>query len=266
MTGVPILMLALAAAGVSPPPQLAARVVAVAADALLPRKEAELAAGCTQRDGEGLVSFVNGPDGRPLLAALTRQPLADPRLDIWLSPGFTSSRDAGRSTGTEDWAYVFDQDGDGRIDQIAFLIGPLPQRSGAPDEAPVPPIIDGKVQVKGADAMKAFIARLRFGFWQVVDLDGDGSPDAAAWPAERRVDGWFRGWALQALGASSGCWLVDAQGQPEQACAPDKSGRELVAEGAIAHLWARDAAAVFSRIRSAGLACGLAPGSLRRAP
>jgi hypothetical protein len=248
-----------------PPAALSARVVAAEADAMAPRREADLRAGCRQRDGEGHVTFVNGADGRPLLAALTQQPLADPRRDIWLSPHFLSARDRGRSTGTEDWAYVLDGDGDGRIDHIAYLIGPLPVRTGAPGEVPVPPIVDGSVKVTGADAMAAFFARLRFGFWQMIDMDGDGIPDAAAWPAERKVDGWHRGWALQRLGDSKGCWLVDAHGTPEQACALDQGGRDLVGEGAKAHLWARDAAAVFARIIAAAASCRFRPGSLRRA-
>ncbi len=260
------LLLAAAPATDWPPAALGARVVAAEAYTMAPRGQEDLRAGCRQRDAEGLVTFVNGTDGRPLLAALTQRPLADPRRDIWLSPHFLSARDKGLSSGTQDWSYILDDDGDGRIDHIAFLIGPLPIRTGAPGEAPVPPIADGSVKVTGVDAMAAFFARLRFGFWQVIDMDGDGTPDAAAWPAERAQDGWYRGWALQRLGdPAGGCWLVDAQGAPEQACALDQGGRELVGEGAKAHLWARDAAAVFARITAAAAACRLDPGSLRRA-
>lgn len=259
------LLLAAAPAMDWPPAALSARVVAAEADAIAPRREQDLRAGCRQRDAEGHVTFVNGADGRPLLVALTQRPLADPRRDIWLSPHFLSARDKGRSTGTEDWAYVLDENGDGRIDHIAYLIGPLPVRTGAPGEAPVPPIIDGSVKVTGVDAMAAFFARLRFGFWQVIDMDGDGTADAAAWPAERKEDGWHRGWALQRLGDPSACWLVDAQGRPEQACTLDEGGRDLVSESAKAHLWAKDSAGVFARILNAAAACRFGPGSLRRA-
>jgi hypothetical protein len=259
------LLLAAAPAADWPPAALSARVVAAEADAIAPRREADLRAGCRQRDGEGHVTFVNGADGRPLLVALTQRPLADPRRDIWLSPHFLSARDKGRSTGTEDWAYVLDENGDGRIDHIAYLIGPLPVRTGAPGEAPVPPIVDGSVKVTGVDAMAAFFARLRFGFWQVIDVDGDGTADAAAWPAERKEDGWHRGWAVQQLGGSQ-CGLIDASGKSEQPCTPSSTGRDLVAEGATAHQWAVDPAIVFNRVRAAGEACAFAPGLLRRLP
>lgn len=268
MTRITILLAApllLGAAGADewPPPSLPARVVAVAADSIAPRREADLRAGCRQTDKEGVVTFVNGPDGRPLIAAFTPTKLADPRRDIWLRPRFTSSRDRSRPTGTEDWAYVYDGNGDGRIDHIAYLIGPLPIRTGAPGDAAGPKIIDGKVQADSPDAMMAFLAGLRFGFWQVGDTDGDGRPDAAAWPAERREDGWYRGWAVQQLGGA-GCRVVAAAGQPEAACGLD--GRDLVADGVKAHQWAPDPAATFARIRAAGEACQFAPGSLRPLP
>lgn len=248
-----------------PPAALGARLTAVAADSIAPRREQDLRAGCRQRDAQGLVSFVTGADRRPLLAALTERPLVDPRRDLWLAPHFLSARDKGRPSGTQDWAYVHDADGDGRIDHIAFLIGPLPIRTGAADEPPVPPIVDGSVKATGVDAMAAFFSRLQFGFWQVADLDGDGAADVVAWPAERAGDGWYRGWAVQQLGGSQ-CRLLDANGQPEQSCAPSVTGRDLVAPGATAHQWAADPVTVFNRMRAAGVACGFAPGALRPLP
>lgn len=260
------LLLGMATADDWPPPALSAHVVAVTADTVAPRRQEDLRAGCRRPDGEGVITFVNGSDGRPLLAAFSPRKLADPRRDIWLRPRFTSSRDRGRASGSQDWAYVYDGNGDGRIDHIAYLIGPLPIRTGAAGEPPVIPIIDGKLQGgMAADAMMAFLARLRFGFWQLTDSDGDGTPDAAAWPAERREDGWYRGWAVQQLGGG-GCRVIAADGQPEMACAPGPSGRDLVADGVSAHQWAPDPAAIFARIRAAGVACNFAPGSLRPLP
>jgi hypothetical protein len=238
-------------------------VVAVAADARRPRDEGDLRAGCRHRDRQGLVTFVQGGDGRVLLATLTARALADPRRDIWLAPQYTREGFKGRATATQDWAYVLDQDGDGRIDWIAFLIGPLPIRTGAPDEPPVPRIVDGSVQVTGIDAMRAFVARIGYGFWQAADSDGDGVADLVAWPAERSEDGWYRGWAIERLGSEPACTLVDAKGRAETACA-SAGDRDVKGKGAKAHRWAADAAGVFARIRSAGIACRLAATDLRR--
>lgn len=241
-------------------------IVSVASDSLVPRQEATLTAGCRHRNDDGLVTFVKAADDRVLLAALTSRPLADPRRDLWLSPGFLTQQSKTRATATQDWAYVYDQDGDGRIDWIAFLIGPLPIRTGAADEENLPRIIDGNVQVTGGDALGAFIARLRFGFWQAGDSDGDGDADLAAWPTERSVDGWYRGWAVERLGEHPGeaaaCTILDAQGQPEAVCATD--GRDLKGEGTSAHRWATDPAAILARIRAAGEACKLTSADLRR--
>jgi hypothetical protein len=228
---------AIAAEGVWPPAFAVPTIVAVAADSVVPRREAALTVGCQHRDPQGLVTFVNAADGRVLLAALTSRPLADPRRDLWLSPGFLTQRSKPRVTSTQDWAYVYDQDGDGHLDWIAFLIGPLAIRTGGPDEGNLPRIVDGHAQVTGIDALGAFMTRLRFGFWQAGDSDGDGAADVAAWPAERKADGWYRGWAVERLGARVGeaaaCTLVDANGQAETPCIAD--GSDLRSEDASAH-------------------------------
>jgi hypothetical protein len=258
---------AVAGEGAWPPAFAVPTIVAVAADSASPRQEAELAAGCRHRDSQGLVTFVKAADGRVLLAALTSRPLADPRRDLWLSPGFLTKRSKPRASATQDWAYVYDQDGDGHIDWIAFLIGPLAIRTGAADEGALPRIVDGPAQVTGVDALGDFIARLHFGFWQAGDSDGDGAADLAAWPAERSADGWYQGWAVERLAERPGevmaCTLIDVHGRPETGCAAN--GRDLRAEGANAHRWATDPAAVLARIRAAGDTCRLTPADLRRA-
>ena len=241
------------------------RLTAAVDDATLARDPHDLRVACASRQGGDIVTFVRGADGRVLLASLTHTPLTDPSRDIWLSPGVVTSKSPVRPSGTQDWAYVHSSRRDGAIDQIAYLIGPLPL---APDPPPADlPILAEGGKLSRSDLTFA-LSHMGFGFWQAIDIDGDGRPDVLAFPARRRSNGWHGGWAVVSLarsGEATDCRLLGPHGEAAGDCVIAPDAREIAAATATAHMWAPPsrAAEVFAEIRHAAVDCRLGGDDLR---
>jgi hypothetical protein len=73
------------------------------------------------------VSFLATTPGRVEIAALTPAPIRDTATIVALKPRFAPLPTARiNASSTLDWAYVFDRNGDGRIDYVAVLDNALP--------------------------------------------------------------------------------------------------------------------------------------------
>lgn len=242
--------------------------VAVAADAGAPPAQASLKPFCAQRTEGGIISFVATDANKILLVALSAQPLDDVRKDIWLSPRFARAGEEARPSGTQDWAYVYDGNGDGQIDHMAFLIGPLPMEPTTSGKR-LPNISGDQLRVKNAAMLDDILKAMRFGFWQARDEDGDGVPDNMAMPARRKDNGWYRGWAIfdrRATSEDSSCRFVDRNGRAAGSCrAADEAG--AYENGRLTtHVWVRDPGPIFSAILDAAKACNIQADQLRSVP
>ncbi len=90
-----------------------------------PPDESKLIMICEQKVKDFFVTFIGFESKKVLLAAVTKVKLANPKEDIWLKWRFVPSGQNPKGGVTADWGYVFDRNGDGKIDYIAFLMGPL---------------------------------------------------------------------------------------------------------------------------------------------
>lgn len=260
--------LALGPAAALDPADGDAAILATAADAAHPRSERQLKARCQIRGDGGTITFVAGRDGKVLLAALSARPLADVRRDIWLSPRFAKAGEAGSPAGTQDWAYLYDPDGNGKIDRMAFLMGPIPTEPDTPDPE-LPNISGDQIRVEGDAMMARLIAAMRYGFWQAADEDGDGVPDTMAMPARRKDTGWYRGWAVfdrRATTEDAACRFIDRDGTAKGSCFAAAEPGDYEGDDLTTHVWVSDPGPIFSAIQSAADACKLKAGDYRPAP
>lgn len=107
---------------------------------------------------------------------------------VFVPAGATSRIDAG----TADWAYVFDRNGDGRIDFLAYRVGPLwllPEGKRIRDYPKV------KSGVK-EDFLEANRDKLGEGFWFLADENFDGTQDVLIARVIDKSSGWTDGWVV----------------------------------------------------------------------
>lgn len=245
-----------------------AALVAVAAEADAPPAQEALKPFCAQQTEGGVISFVTSGTDKVVLVALSAQPLADVQRDIWLSPRFARAGEDAQATGTQDWAYIYDGNGDGQIDHMAFLIGPLPTEPRTAGKG-LPNISGDQVRIKNPAMLDEILKAMRFGFWQVRDEDGDGVPDSMAMPARRKENGWYRGWAIfdrRATSEDASCRFIDRDGRPAGGCRAAQESGAYENNRLSTHVWVRDPGPIFSAILDAAKACKIQPSQLRPVP
>jgi hypothetical protein len=220
-------------------------------------------------------TFAGFGSGRAEIAILTTTPVHDLARTVWLKPRFVAAEDRAAVERawpelTLDWGWVYDRNGDGRLDWFAFVIGPV---AVAPEGERDLPRLPGPMTKA---EMRLLVANTPYRFWQIVDSDFDGAPDALLAPAMRR-DGWAEGVMLlegieRPGGPSACCWRSERQAGPGLECRPTPSGCET-RDGALSAISARfgpdilPRLARFFRLAEAGArACDLAPGTVPKAP
>lgn len=94
--------------------------------------------------------------------------------------------------GTADWAYVFDRNGDGRIDFLAYRVGPLWILPDGMDERDLPSVKKGVM----IDFLEANRDKLGQGFWFLADENFDGFADGLIARIVDKKSGWADGWLV----------------------------------------------------------------------
>jgi hypothetical protein len=246
-------------------PTLAAMIIDAVRQADSPPSPETLRQVCaTQVNVGGLspvITFVASANGPVVLATLTEFPLVDVRRDIALK---TDLRLPWPPSGTIDWMYVFDHDSDGRIDHIAYFVGPMAM------EPPNPPRNLPSLSAPGPvlGPAEATIVRryMRDGFWQGFDTDRDGMVDTLAYPAMNKANGWTRGWALiTGLASTEQCEMLGPDGNAFESCSETSGGAGGVEdehggyEGrtASAHRFALRPDLVWESLQQGARACNL---------
>ncbi len=135
---------------------------------------------CQKKLDDTFVSLLAAGDKRPILVAFTRTKLSDPARRISFNPLllFPKSGPAMKPGygDVKDWAYIFDRNGDGQVDYMAFVIGPYPMERDNPPPADYPK--DGK-QLK-REHLHWAIDNMGIIFLHMASDNFDGEIDAIA--------------------------------------------------------------------------------------
>lgn len=255
--------------------QVAAKLRWAVTDVEQIRDEKHLKLQCQTRIEQTIVSFLSLGDATTLIAAFTDRALKNPTKDVWLQQYFleqggtltAGSYDLRRPSATANWAYVYDQDGDGRIDHLAFLIGPLNiEPPNPPDDLPKAAPDRSFHNVEGSQLKKWFRWINKFSFWQAIDDNADGKIDWIATPARKKVNGWIRGWAVipwTGEASTPGCQILDGEGAWLEPCYA-MNHRDYDSSSRTAHLWTSDPQSALTEALRGAQACNLGRHQLRR--
>ncbi len=175
-----------AASTVADPPGLIAFYPRAAARAAKPPPEKALRVLSEWQHPDGdHVAFVSHGKRTSFFAVLTKEKLKKPDQALFLSPRYIVAKDMGavkegreplvRATAGEvmDWTYVYDRNGDGRVDYLCYLMGPMPVM---PDSFPADfPADSERLDQPRLDYK---LDHTRYVFHHVADEDFDGQVDA----------------------------------------------------------------------------------------
>lgn len=207
----------------------------------------KLAIGCAARTGDWTTTYLRLRNGAAVIAAFSDKPLR------------SIAKDWTRNPAMQDWAYIHDRDGDGRIDHIVFNIGPLPIAPAG--EARLPPIANGEIT---GEAVMIVLDNMRTAYWQAIDDNGDGTLDWLGVPAMRKDNGWYSGWALLSRKeGSSECTVVDSEGQTRGACTVAEDGT-IAGDDVTARRWVSRPQYVFDAVLQGAATCKLSVKDLPR--
>jgi hypothetical protein len=236
-----------------------------------PPDESSLKIVCQKKVGDRYVTFA-GVDGKTLLlATVTPFKLRDASKSLWLRQRFVPAGARGRKQTTSDWGYVFDRNGDGRVDYVCFLMGPMPIKpADFPADFP-------KADAQGHIAMSReqldyFMKHSAFVFRHYADENFDGELDAVLVeeldPERMWVDRWLVAKSSHFDGVMDTAWcFTDDPSVPQSV--PEKAdggyrwhgyGREIM-DAAYLEGFSQT---VYSPLRAGAEACGLTKDSFWR--
>jgi TPR repeat protein len=142
---------------------------------------------------QGYATVLSIKDNKVFIIAFSPHQLERPWSTITLRGVFVPTGESHPTNeGTMDWAYVFDRNGDGKIDFFSYLVGPLWIIPSADvDRGQLPVVKDGVM----IDFFNENRNKLRNGYWHVADDNFDGTLDGIV---ARTVDakGWADGWVI----------------------------------------------------------------------
>ncbi len=157
-----------------------------------PPDEAYLQVICRKKIDNLYVTFVGWERGKVLLAAITQQKLKHPDKEILLKvqlkrlPGQTGV--APSAGNVLDWGYVYDRNGDGKIDYVSYLVGPMPFKKQ--DYSADYPKLGHPITSKQLEILLQSMGLL---FTHRADDNYDGKVDAAVIEALDPETNWVEG-------------------------------------------------------------------------
>jgi hypothetical protein len=151
--------------------------------------EKKLSVVCAEKlPGEGVpagyaglwLSFLTTERGRVQIAALTKAPIVQPEEVIALRPRFNPLPTARVGpAATLDWAYVYDRNGDGRVDYLVYLQNAhavLPEP--LPPDFPKPEVLPGGRVLGSMQLLRAMVENAQMVFRHYADERFTGRVDA----------------------------------------------------------------------------------------
>jgi hypothetical protein len=147
---------------------------------------------CQRNEDRRWVTFIgggNGQGGRVAIAAYTEQKLERPDETLHLRPFRSGNSPVVGAGDTLDWGYVFDRNGDGMIDYLAFLDGAIPVK---------PVGFQGELPKRGGkitpNQINLYNQHARFVFIHSADDNFDGTVDGVVYGVREPDELWIDRW------------------------------------------------------------------------
>lgn len=152
-----------------------------------PPDEAYLEVICRKKIDNLYVTFVGWEADKVLLAAITQKKLKHPDKEILLK--LQGQTGVAPTAGTVlDWGYVYDRNGDGKIDYVSFLVGPMPfKKQDYPSNYPK------RGHTISSKQLEALLESMGLLFTHRADDNYDGKVDAAVIEALDPETNWVDG-------------------------------------------------------------------------
>lgn len=156
-----------------------------------PPDESRLSVECREKIDNLYINFVGIEKGKVLLAAITEKKLKKPDKEIMLRVYLTKSLEKPILPTRDyimDWGYVYDRNGDGKIDYVAYNIGPMPfKQKNFPEDYPK------RGQPMNFSEMELLFDSMRLLFTHWADDNYDGKVDAVVVEALDPERNWVEG-------------------------------------------------------------------------
>jgi len=157
-----------------------------------PPDESRLSVECREKIDNIYVTFVGVEKGKVLLAAITQEKLKKPDKHILLKVYNTKSLENPILPSGDyvmDWGYVYDRNGDGKIDYVVYNIGPMPfKQKDFPEDYPK------SGQSLNLSDIELLFKSMRLLFTHWADDNYDGKVDAVVFEAVDPESNWVEGW------------------------------------------------------------------------
>jgi len=160
-----------------------------------PPDESYLQLICRKKIDNLYVTFVGWETGKVLLAAITEKKLKKPDENILLKVLFIELPEPpfGQPTAGNivDWGYVYDRNGNGKIDYVSYLVGPMPvEQKDFPADYPK------RGESVNLSELKIFLDSNQLLFTHWADDNYDGKVDAVVFEALDPERDWVEGWMV----------------------------------------------------------------------
>ena len=157
-----------------------------------PPVESQLFVECREKIDNLYVTFAGVEEGKVMLAAITEKKLKKPDKEILLRVYLTKSLEKPILPTRDyvmDWGYVYDRNGDGKIDYVAYNIGPMPfKQKNFPEDYPK------RGQPMNFSEIELLFDSMRLLFTHWADDNYDGKVDAVVFEALDPERDWVEGW------------------------------------------------------------------------
>jgi hypothetical protein len=241
------------------------------ARALRPPEASTLKVACRESvEGRYFQAFKD-PAGRIVLVAFSDRPVKELEKAAFLEVRFRESGPTAcpspRESCTMDWGYIYDRNGDGRVDYVAFLYGAMALTPANP-----PPGFSATADEVDREGLVLWLNSSRLFFFHGADDDFNGTADlmvGPSGPAPRSV--WFDSFAALKSTARNGkvddAWKfrdsIDVRLGPPAVL---EGGYLIDGKADSGDAWLAGRTDNLRRINLGVAACQLAPGAIAAAP
>lgn len=147
--------------------------------------------------GEKYLNYIDTGNGTICVVSFTTRKMKNPQKEMSLKMNMMVNPIRFTYPGTQDWAYVFDRNGDRKVDYIAYLMGPMPKKEWDKER---PKGFYREKQKFDTASFHYIIDHFEGIFYHWIDSDYDGKTDWLIYyetdPNEGNLLSWVDHWLL----------------------------------------------------------------------